>query len=55
MAYNYGIIFKLDKNKVRYRYTDKKKSTKTLVYASSKKPVKRTRGDSARFSTTKKR
>ena len=33
MAYNYGKSFKKDGKNVRYRYTDKKKSTKKLVPA----------------------
>jgi len=33
MAYNYGKTFKKDGKSVRYRYTDKKKSTKKLVPA----------------------
>ncbi len=33
MAYNFGKIFKKDGKSVRYRYTDKKKSTKKLVAA----------------------
>ena len=39
MAYNYGKTFKKDGKNVRYRYTDKKKSTKKLVAA--KKPAAR--------------
>ena len=35
--YNYGKTFKKDGKLVRYRYTDKKKSTKTLVAVSKKK------------------
>ena len=34
--YNYGKTFKKDGKMVRYRYTDKKKSTKKLVSASKK-------------------
>ena len=37
MAYNYGKSFKKDGKNVRYRYTDKKASTKKLV------PVKKAR------------
>jgi hypothetical protein len=37
MAYNYGKTFKKDGKLVRYRYTDKKKSTKKLVSAPKKK------------------
>ncbi|AXH79432.1 MAG: hypothetical protein [Circular genetic element sp.] len=37
MAYNYGKTFKKDGKLVRYRYTDKKKSTKKLVAVSKKK------------------
>jgi hypothetical protein len=37
MAYNYGKTFKKDGKLVRYRYTDKKKSTKKLVKVSAKK------------------
>ncbi len=33
MAYNYGKTFKKDGKSVRYRYTNKKKSTKKLVPA----------------------
>ena len=33
MAYNYGKTFKKDGKNVRYRYTNKKKSTKKLVPA----------------------
>ena len=36
MAYNYGKTFKKNGKWVRYRYTNKKKSTKKLVAA--KKP-----------------
>mgnify|MGYP003981440813 CR=1 FL=1 len=35
--YNYGKTFKKDGKLVRYRYTDKKKSTKKLVSAPKKK------------------
>ena len=35
--YNYGKTFKKDGKSVRYRYTDKKKSTKKLVPAKSNK------------------
>ncbi len=46
--YNYGRQFVrtrkyrggIVKENVMYRYTDKKKSTKTLVYVKNKKPVK---------------
>jgi len=31
MAYNYGKTFTKDGKQMRYRYTDKKKSTKKLV------------------------
>lgn len=34
--YNYGKTFKKDGKLVRYRYTDKKKSTKKLVPAPKK-------------------
>jgi len=34
--YNYGKTFKKDGKLVRYRYTDKKKSTKKLVSAPTK-------------------
>lgn len=44
MVYNYGKTFKIEKRNVQYRYTNKKKSTKTLVYTSTKKPVKAHRG-----------
>jgi hypothetical protein len=37
--YSYGKAFKLNGKTVMYRYTDKKKSTKTLV-DSNKKPMK---------------
>ena len=37
MAYNYGKAFKKDGKMVRYRYTDKKKSTKKLVAYNPKK------------------
>jgi hypothetical protein len=37
MAYNYGKSFKKDGKMVRYRYTDKKKSTKKLVAVPTKK------------------
>jgi len=37
MAYNYGKTFKKDGKLVRYRYTNKKKSTKKLVSAPKKK------------------
>lgn len=36
MAYNYGKTFKKDGKLVRYRYTNKKKSTKKLVSAPKK-------------------
>jgi len=36
MAYNYGKTFKKDGKMVRYRYTNKKKSTKKLVAAPKK-------------------
>lgn len=43
MAYNYGKSFDVNiagsKRKVAYRYTNKKKSTKTLVDFKSKKPL----------------
>ena len=35
--YNYGKTFKKDGKLVRYRYTNKKKSTKKLVSAPKKK------------------
>jgi len=35
--YNYGKTFKKDGKLVRYRYTNKKKSTKKLVAVSKKK------------------
>ncbi len=44
MVYNYGKTFKVEKRIVCYRYTDKKLSTKTLVYNSTKKPVKAHKG-----------
>lgn len=54
--YNYGTKFTHGSGrKVMYRYTNKKKSTKTLVYVSTKKPVKRMRGDSYKFSYKGKR
>ncbi len=37
MAYNYGKSFKKDGKNVRYRYTNKKKSTKKLVSAPKKR------------------
>ncbi len=37
MAYNYGKSFKKDGKNVRYRYTNKKKSTKKLVPARKSK------------------
>ena len=37
MAYNYGKVFKKDGKSVRYRYTDKDKSTKKLVIYNPKK------------------
>ena len=38
--YNYGKPFTLTPHgKVMYRYTNKKKSTKTLVSAKTKKPI----------------
>ncbi len=37
MAYNYGKTFRKDGKSVRYRYTNKKKSTKKLVSAPKKK------------------
>lgn len=36
MAYNYGKTFEKDGKLVRYRYTNKKKSTKKLVSAPKK-------------------
>ncbi len=39
--YNYGRKFKKGNRNVMYRYLGKKKSTKTLVYVSSKKPVRK--------------
>lgn len=36
MAYNYGKSFKKDGKLVRYRYTDKKPSTKKLVAVKKK-------------------
>jgi hypothetical protein len=36
MAYNYGKSFKKDGKNVRYRYTDKKASSKKLVSAPQK-------------------
>ena len=38
--YNYGRTFTKDGKRVRYRYTNKKKSTKTLVDAKTKKPFR---------------
>jgi len=37
MAYNYGKTFKKDGKLVRYRYTNKKKSSKKLVSAPKKR------------------
>ena len=37
--YSYGKAFKMNGKKVMYRYTDKKKSTKTMVDFKTKKPV----------------
>ncbi len=37
MAYNYGKTFKKNGKLVRYRYTNKKKSTKKLVAAKKKR------------------
>lgn len=37
MAYKYGKTFKKNGKLVRYRYTDGKKSTKTLVPGKSRK------------------
>lgn len=37
--YNYGKTFEINGNRYAYRYTDKKKSTKTLVHIPSKKPA----------------
>lgn len=37
--YNYGRAFMHKGTKVAYRYTDKKKSTKTLVDFKTKKPL----------------
>ncbi len=37
MAYNYGKTFKKDGKLVRYRYTNKRKSTKKLVAAKSRR------------------
>lgn len=39
--YNYGRAFMHDGRKVAYRYTDKKKSTKTLVDFKTKKPIRK--------------
>ena len=39
--YNYGKTFKKDGKLVRYRYTNKKKSTKKLVSGKSRKTYKR--------------
>ena len=41
MAFNYGKPFKMNGKTVMYRYTDKKKSTKTLV--DSKKKIIRSK------------
>ena len=38
--YNYGKTFTKDGKKVRYRYTNKKKSTKKLVSAGKRKSRK---------------
>lgn len=38
--YNYGKTFKKNGKWVRYRYTNKKKSTKKLVSATNKRPRK---------------
>jgi hypothetical protein len=37
MAYNYGKTFKKDGKTVRYRYTNKKKSSKKLVQVKKSK------------------
>jgi len=37
MAYTYGKKFKKDGQTVQYRYTNKDKSTKKLVYSHNKK------------------
>jgi len=44
MAYNYGKTFTKDGKQMRYRYTDKKKSTKKLV------PAKKSRASRAKKS-----
>jgi hypothetical protein len=41
--YNYGKTFKKNGRLVRYRYTGRKKSTKTLVYKSNNKVVRKGR------------
>jgi len=43
MAYKYGKTFKKNGKLVRYRYTDGKKSTKTLVAVNKKKKNTRRR------------
>ena len=54
--YNYGTKFSNGRGrKVMYRYTGKRKSTKILVYVSTRKPVKRYRGDSYKFSSKRRR
>jgi hypothetical protein len=39
--YNYGRVFMHKGRKAAYRYTDKKKSTKTLVDYKTKKPIRK--------------
>ena len=43
--YNYGKTFKKNGKLVRYRYTDKKKSTKKLVAVSKKKKTHGVKSD----------
>ena len=45
-SYNYGRKFMIGNREVMYRYVNKKRSTKTLVDARTKKPVKTTRTSS---------
>ena len=39
-SYNYGRIFQIGDRDVRYRYVNKKRNTKTLVDAKTKKVIK---------------
>lgn len=52
MAFNYGKPFTLNGKKVMYRYTDKKKSTKTLV-DSEKNVIVRSKTTATKNSTKK--